>query len=279
MSSAAAAGASWGTHYPDPACLNGGSPNHSLRNLPTARCPLQVSTAGKTVFQVNADIQGLQMAHFAFQAQATGWIALALTARPGKMYPADAVLGYVNPDGQGSVQSFYLRNNFPTFNDAFGGWASYMGVVQASGRTWVCFSRRLVEPTAPGVKNITTDGNENGGTALLTPVAASEPAVDLWMHPVLPWSTRRSRQGQGAERRTRLPTCRCRHGPVPQLGHRPRRASHGQPDRAQGRRRHQDPAGGRHHHHWRQPRLRQWRDVFPGGLRDHHRHRRHLVLL
>ena len=135
-----------------------------------------MGNVGKTVFQVNADLQGLQMAHFAFQAQATGWIALALTARPGRMYPADAVLGYVNPDGQGSVQSFYLRNNFPTFNDAFGGWAAYMGVVQASGSTWVCFSRRLVEPTAPAVKNIATDGNENGGRAVGCAVLHNLPA-------------------------------------------------------------------------------------------------------
>ena len=38
-----------------------------------------------------------------------GYVSFCFTARPGKMYPADCVLGYVNNDGSGAlVGSFYV---------------------------------------------------------------------------------------------------------------------------------------------------------------------------
>lgn len=102
------------------------------------------------------------MVHFAFQGFTTGWVGLSLTAAPGKMAPADAVIGWIRPDGLSHVQSYYVTEYAVAPKDVSAGWASSAAVVQASNTTVVCFSRLLSQPLAKAVPVIASDGTANG---------------------------------------------------------------------------------------------------------------------
>jgi hypothetical protein len=102
------------------------------------------------------------LVHFAFQGFTTGWVGLSLTAAPGKMAPADAVIGWIRPDGFSHVQSYYVTDYAVAPKDVSPGWASSTAVVQASNTTVVCFSRQLSQPLAKAVPEIASDGTANG---------------------------------------------------------------------------------------------------------------------
>ncbi|GBF98451.1 hypothetical protein Rsub_11096 [Raphidocelis subcapitata] len=101
---------------------------------------------------------GQQLMHFAYEGMEPGYAALGFTARPGKMYPSDAVIGWVAPDGTAKVSGYHLTSYEVAPTDAAPGWASNLGVVSEAGATTVCFSRALSEAAAKAVPKLNEDG-------------------------------------------------------------------------------------------------------------------------
>lgn len=114
------------------------------------------SPAGATAA---AGQQGQQrLAHFAVEAATPGFVAMSFPQTAGKMWPADAVIGFDGADGTNpDVHSYHLTHYGVAPSDATNGWAFNQGYVSQGGKKVVCFSRALDSPAAEVVKSINAD--------------------------------------------------------------------------------------------------------------------------
>jgi hypothetical protein len=86
---------------------------------------------------------------------AQGYAAMSFPETEGKMWPADAVIGFDSPtSGSPDVQSYHLTRYGVGPGDATNGWAQNLGYVSQGGKKLLCFSRALDSPSASVVKSI-----------------------------------------------------------------------------------------------------------------------------
>lgn len=130
------------------------------------------TSSGSSATGANADL-----AHFAIQGNPPGYLAMSFAQNEGSMFPADAVLGYLDSSTTSpNVKSYHLTRYGISPSDETNGWAQHAGFSQQDGMKLLCFSRALDAPQAAVIKTI----NPNAG----------EPSLDAMsgckQH--LPWS-------------------------------------------------------------------------------------------
>jgi hypothetical protein len=87
-----------------------------------------------------------------------GYVAVGFTQRPGKMFPADAVIGSSGPNGAKYVQSYkILGYSVHNPKDVTPGWAGHMGLISSgsNGTTTLCFSRPITTVSAQATPSLT----------------------------------------------------------------------------------------------------------------------------
>ncbi len=75
-----------------------------------------------------------------------GYVSLAFPERINQMVPADAVIGWLSPDGLPSINTHHLgsyKAKQISADSSNSTWASHMGVVMEGGLNTMCFSRPL----------------------------------------------------------------------------------------------------------------------------------------
>eukprot|EP00798_Chlamydomonas_sp_ICE-L_P021420 gene21420-28384_t len=96
--------------------------------------------------------------HMAVESVTTGYVGFSFSEDSAYMYPSEAVVGWVAPDGSATVASWYVSSYDSILglgNTLLPSWAQAMGVSQANGATTICFSRMLTDinsqiyPTLP----------------------------------------------------------------------------------------------------------------------------------
>jgi hypothetical protein len=140
--------------------------------LPDNACTRAAAAAVNTRRAGNTTSQTLassDMAHFMLEAQTTGYVSLAIGSDAGSMYPADAVIGFLDNSGAGDVRSYFIERLTVTEENERGGWAVNTAVMRGSNATVLCFSRYLYEPAANIMKTIPS-------AAGVTSVAARSPS-------------------------------------------------------------------------------------------------------
>lgn len=109
------------------------------------------SRAGNTT---QSSLQATDMAHFALEGATSGYLALAIGQEKGRMYPADAVMGFMDTAGAADVRSYHINGLSVADEDEYAGWAVNTAVLRGGNSTLLCFSRALYEPAAQVMKNI-----------------------------------------------------------------------------------------------------------------------------
>jgi len=97
-----------------------------------------------------------RLAHFAVEADTPRFVAMSFPQTPGKMWPADAVIGSgsVSDAAATQVQAYHLTRYSAAPGDINDGWALHKGFINQGGKRVVCFSRALDAPGASVVKSI-----------------------------------------------------------------------------------------------------------------------------
>ena len=99
------------------------------------------------------------MAHFLLEASTPGWLGLSFAQNLGKMWPADAVIGFNDPAGSPVLNSYHIQQYAVSPSDQTNGWLNNAGYVAMNGNNkLLCFSRALDSPQAAVVKSINPTG-------------------------------------------------------------------------------------------------------------------------
>ncbi|KAF8055284.1 cytochrome b561 and DOMON domain-containing protein [Scenedesmus sp. PABB004] len=156
VTKAAAAGTpAAAAHAPTPGCdpsaygyacavaVRGGATLHFTRG--GAAPPANPCTASAPAASAAGAAPG-ELLHLLLESPSSGYAGLSFPATPGRMVPADAVIGWLDPaSGAPKVSAYALENYSPrpsATNFAGNGWASNLGAAHsADGHTLVCFSR------------------------------------------------------------------------------------------------------------------------------------------
>lgn len=85
-----------------------------------------------------------ELIHFAVEGTTPGYAAMSFPEQLGKMWPANAIIGFANPStGAPDVRSYRLTRYSVSDADATNGWASNLGYTSTGDTKVVCFSRAI----------------------------------------------------------------------------------------------------------------------------------------
>jgi len=130
--------------------------HYSLGGNQPPQNPCTSSGSAPEMSVVDKDTVPQRLAHFALEATTPGFVAMSFPQTPGKMWPADAVIGSGSTSGAtpSQVQAYHLTRYAVSAADANDGWALHKGLIDQGGKRVVCFSRALDAPGAAVVKSI-----------------------------------------------------------------------------------------------------------------------------